>query len=54
MTAQLGAAAAAARKAHVPGTPFFQAGSSLMSLQTLSLKSFDPEDFSRQLDLLLR
>ena len=53
VTAQLGAAAEAAREAHVPGTPFFQAGSSLMTLQTLSLKSFEPEEFSRQLDQLL-
>jgi protein-disulfide isomerase len=53
VTAQLGAAADAARKAGVRGTPFFQAGSSLMTLQTLSLKSFDPEAFSRQLDQLL-
>jgi protein-disulfide isomerase len=53
VTAQLDAAAQAARKAHVPGTPFFQGGSSLMTLQTLSLKSFDPDDFTGQLDRLL-
>jgi protein-disulfide isomerase len=53
VTAQIAAAAQAARGAHVPGTPFFQAGSSLMTLQTLSLKSFDPDDFTKQLDRLL-
>lgn len=53
VTAQLDAAAQAARQAHIPGTPFFQAGSSLMTLQTLTLKSFDPADFTKQLDRLL-
>ena len=51
--AQIAEMAEWGRKAHVPGTPFFQAGGSLMSLQTVPLKSFDPHDFATQLDRLL-
>lgn len=53
VAAQVGAAAAAARKAQVPGTPYFEAGRSLTALQPVKLTSFDPADFASQLDRLL-
>jgi len=53
VTAQIRCVAAAARKAHVPGTPYFEVGRSLGSLEPMRLKSFRPADFSAQLDHLL-
>ena len=47
-------AAGAARAARVPGTPFFQAGRSLSTLQTLRLTSLDSHAFAAKLDSLLR
>lgn len=54
VTAQIRAAAAAARTADVPGTPYFQVGRSLAKLSTLQLKSWNPSDFASQLDTLLK
>ena len=54
VTAQIRAAAAAAHAAGVPGTPYFEAGRSLSSLAPLKLTSFDPRDFTPQLDALLK
>ena len=53
VTAQIRAAAAAARAAGVPGTPYFQAGRSLSTLSTLQIRSWNPADFGSQLDKLL-
>jgi len=53
VAAEIRAAAAAARKAQVPGTPYFEVGRSLTALQPLQLKTFDPADLSAQLDRLL-
>jgi protein-disulfide isomerase len=52
--AQIRAAAAAARKADVPGTPYFEGGRSLTALSALQLKSWNPSDFESQLDKLLK
>jgi protein-disulfide isomerase len=54
VTAQIRGAAAAAKAAGVPGTPYFQAGRSVVSLTPLQLKSWRPADFVSQLDGLLR
>lgn len=54
VTAQIRAAAVAAKAAGVPGTPYFQAGRSLVALTPLQLKSWHPADFGSQLDRLLR
>jgi len=51
---QMRAAAEAAQRASVPGTPFFEAGRSLGDVAPLRLTSFDPLDFTSQLDKLLR
>jgi len=52
--AEAAAAAAAAGRAHVPGTPYFEAGRSLASVRPLALKSFDPKAAAAQLDTLLK
>ena len=54
VTAEIRAAANAAHAARVPGTPYFEAGRSLIQLAPLRLTSFDANDFSAQLDALLR
>ena len=54
VTAQIRAAAAAAHAADVPGTPYFQAGRSLVALSALQLKGWNPSDFGSQLDKLLK
>ena len=46
-------AAAAAKAARVPGTPYFQVGRSLSSLTPLRLESFDSKDIAARLDTLL-
>jgi protein-disulfide isomerase len=51
---QVAAAAAAAKAANVPGTPYFQVGRSLSSLEPLRLETFDSDDISARLDKLLR
>lgn len=51
--AEIRASARAARSAGIPGTPSFEAGRSVVSLKRLSLSSFDPRDFTEQLDALL-
>jgi len=50
----IAAAAAAAKTANVPGTPYFQVGRSLSSLAPLRLESFDADDISARIDKLLR
>jgi protein-disulfide isomerase len=50
----IAAAAAAAKTARVPGTPYLQAGRSLARLQPLRLKSLESRDLAAQLDALLR
>jgi hypothetical protein len=50
---QIAQAAAAARAAHVPGTPYFEVGRSLSTLSPLRLRTFDPGWFAAQLDRLL-
>jgi protein-disulfide isomerase len=52
VAAQIRLAAAAAKAADVPGTPYFQAGRSLVALSTLQLRSWNPSDFGSQLDEL--
>ena len=52
--AEVAAAAAAADRAHVPGTPFFEAGRSLASARPLALKAFHPKAAAAQLDTLLQ
>jgi protein-disulfide isomerase len=54
VTAQIRAAAGAAQRARVPGTPYFEVGPSLRSLEPLRLTSFDPADFAIGLDKFLR
>lgn len=51
--ADIRAAASAAQAAGIPGTPSFEAGRSVVSLTRLKLTSFDPSDFTTQLDALL-
>jgi protein-disulfide isomerase len=51
---QIGAAAAAAKAAKVPGTPYFEVGRSLSTLQPLRLESFDPAAVAAAFDRLLR
>ena len=46
--------AAAASRAHVPGTPYFEVGPTLRSLERMTLRSFDASDFTSQLDRRLR
>jgi protein-disulfide isomerase len=53
VSAQIQAAALAARRAHVPGTPYFEAGGALAALKPVAVNSFAPGDFARQLDALL-
>lgn len=48
----MAAAAAAAQRAKVPGTPYLEAGRSLSTLRTLQLRSFDVKDLASQLDAL--
>jgi protein-disulfide isomerase len=49
----LAAARAAAQKAGVPGTPFFQAGPTGGVLQTLQVQALDADAFRAELDRLL-
>lgn len=51
---QVAAAAAAAKAAKVPGTPYFEVGRSLSTLQPLRLESFDPGALAAAFDRLLR
>jgi protein-disulfide isomerase len=51
---EIRAAANAARSAKVPGTPYFQAGRSVVVLTPISLRSFEPRDFTAALDELLQ
>jgi protein-disulfide isomerase len=53
VTSEIAAAAAAAKAARVPGTPYLEVGSSLMTMQPLRLRSFDPKDLAAQIDALL-
>jgi thioredoxin family protein len=48
------AAAGAARTDHVPGTPFFQVGRSLATLEPVRLTSFEARVLAAKLDSLLR
>lgn len=48
----IAAAATAARAAKVPGTPYLEAGKSIMTLRPLELRSFDVADLAAQLDAL--
>jgi len=47
-------AAEAATGARVPGTPYFEVGTSLMTLEPVTLRSFDADDFAAQLERILR
>lgn len=49
----IASAAAAARSAHIPGTPYFEVGRSLASLDPVPLTSFDPRDLAERFDRLL-
>lgn len=51
---QIASAAAAAKAARVPGTPYFEVGRSLSALQPLRLESFDPGALAAAFDRLLR
>ena len=51
--AEIRATAQAAQSAGIPGTPSFEVGRSVVSLRHLTLKSFNPLDFTKQLDALL-
>lgn len=51
--AEIREAARAARSAGIPGTPSFEAGRSVVKLTQLKLRSFEPRDFTKQLDALL-
>ena len=51
---QIAAAAAAARAAKVPGTPYLEVGRSLSTLQPFRLESFDPRALAAAFDRLLR
>jgi protein-disulfide isomerase len=51
--AEIRAAARAANSDAVPGTPFFEAGRSIVGMTPVKLRSFDPGDFTKQLDALL-
>jgi protein-disulfide isomerase len=51
---QIAAAAAAAKTAKVPGTPYLEVGRSLSTLQPLRLESFDPQALAAAFDHLLR
>jgi protein-disulfide isomerase len=53
-SAQIANAAEAATAARVPGTPYLAAGTSLLTLKPLTLKSFDAGELAAQLDRLLR
>ena len=50
---QLAAAARAAKRAGVPGTPFFQAGRTGSALTPLGVSALDADTFRRELDRLL-
>jgi protein-disulfide isomerase len=50
---QIAAAAAAAKAAKVPGTPYLEVGRSLSALQPLRLESFDPAPLAAAFDRLL-
>jgi protein-disulfide isomerase len=54
VSAEIRAATNAARAAKVPGTPYFQAGTSVLALQPITLRSFEPRDFTAKLDELLQ
>lgn len=54
VAAEIRTAANAARAAKVPGTPYFEAGRSVVSLTPLPLRSFEPRDFTARLDQLLQ
>lgn len=49
----IASAAAAARTARVPGTPYLEAGHSLGELEPLALRNLDPRELTAQLDRLL-
>ena len=51
--AQVAAAQAAAQKAGVPGTPFFQAGPTGGMLEQLQVQALDGPTFRAELDRLL-
>lgn len=50
---QIASAASAAQAAHVPGTPYFEVGRSLATLEPLRLTSFDPDAIVGRFDRLL-
>ena len=51
---QLRAMAAAAKHAHVPGTPYFEVGRMLGPLEPVTMRSFSVSEFTSQLDRRLR
>ena len=54
VSAQVQTMATAAKRARVPGTPFFELGRPPGSFAQIQLKSFDPADFTSRIDDFLK